>query len=80
VAPPVHSELEINHVAETASVISLRDFGRTAVQLPLASAATSCIATLNEANLELSRFHLVRNSCNNLTDSRHLNEIFFDTL
>jgi hypothetical protein len=31
-------------------------------------------------NLELSRFHFVRNSSSNLTDSRHLNEIFFDTL
>ena len=31
-------------------------------------------------NLELSRFHLVRNRSSNLTDSRHLNEIFFDTL
>jgi len=26
-----------------------------------------------------SRFLLVRNSSRNLTDSRHLNEVFFDT-
>jgi hypothetical protein len=31
-------------------------------------------------NLELSRFRLIRNRSRNLTDSRHLNEIFFDTL
>jgi hypothetical protein len=27
-----------------------------------------------------ARCHLVRNRSSNLTDSRHLNEIFFDTL
>jgi hypothetical protein len=35
---------------------------------------------LVEHNLELSRFHLIRSSSSNLTASRHLNEVFFDTL
>jgi hypothetical protein len=65
-----------------------RDYGcnndLTAVPSPLArgemnsiaARAMSCVL----AGVELSRFHFVRNSLSNLTASRHLKEILFDTL
>jgi hypothetical protein len=42
----------------------------------IAAREISCVL----AGVELYRFHLVRNSLSNLTASRHLKEILFDTL
>jgi len=56
----------------------------TAVPSPLARGEMNSIAAREMscvlAGVELSRFHLVRNSLSNLTASRHLKEILFDTL
>jgi hypothetical protein len=56
----------------------------TAVPSPLARGEMNSIAAREMscvlAGVELSRFQLVRNSLSNLTASRHLKEILFDTL
>jgi hypothetical protein len=85
---PKIKDLEVGGVGvdgdAQASAITAANNDLTAVPSPLARGEMNSIAAREMscvlAGVELSRFHLVRNSLNNLTASRHLKEILFDTL